>query len=51
LRGIRERSRSLDGEFIIAASEQGGTHLVLRLPLPQAAAPQTHEDELQRNLF
>lgn len=52
LRGIRERSRSLDGEFLIAASEQGGTHLVLRLPLPHVTVPPSGDDEeLQRNLF
>lgn len=52
LRGIRERSRSLDGEFLIAASEQGGTHLVLRLPLPHVSTPNAgEEEELQRNLF
>ncbi|CAB1367871.1 PAS domain-containing sensor histidine kinase [Denitratisoma oestradiolicum] len=50
LRGIRERCRSLAGEFRIAAGEQGGTHLFLRLPL-DGQAPITVEEERQKNLF
>ena len=51
LRGMRERCRSLDGEFIIAASEQGGTHLVLRLPVRQPAAEAVRDEDLQQPLF
>jgi len=51
LRGIRERSRSLEGDFRIEASEQGGTHLTLTLPIKTALAATTAEEERQRDLF
>lgn len=51
LRGIRERSRSLDGDFRIEAGEQGGTCLTLRLPLPGTPATPAGEETLQQNLF
>ncbi|RTL57729.1 MAG: hypothetical protein EKK46_01995, partial [Rhodocyclaceae bacterium] len=51
LRGIRERSRSLNGEFRVEASEQGGTHLTLTLPIKTATVSATAEEERQRGLF
>ncbi len=51
LRGIRERVHSLCGEFEIAAAEQGGTHILLRVPEKRTAAPSTAEEDFQRNLF
>jgi signal transduction histidine kinase len=53
LRGIRERSRSLDGDFRIEASEQGGTHLTLTLPLAMAGTESAAggEEERQGDLF
>ncbi len=51
LRGIRERSRSLDGEFRIEAGEQGGTRLTLRLPLTGNTPSSLSEEALQQNLF
>lgn len=50
LRGIQERCRSLAGEFRIEVGEQGGTHLLLRLPLG-GQAPAVIEEERQKNLF
>ncbi|HQR03721.1 MAG: PAS domain S-box protein [Proteobacteria bacterium] len=49
LRGIRERARSLHGECCITAGEQGGTHVLLRLPL-DAPVP-VPEIERQGSLF
>jgi PAS domain S-box-containing protein len=53
LRGIRERISSLNGEFSINAAEQGGSHLILRVPdVRQAeASPPPVEESPQRNLF
>jgi signal transduction histidine kinase len=53
LRGIRERSRSLDGDFRIEASEQGGTHLTVILPLAKAGTEGAvdGEEERQGDLF
>lgn len=51
LRGIRERIHSLAGEFEISAVEQGGTHILLRVPEKRLAEPSTTEEDLQRNLF
>jgi len=51
LRGIRERCRSLEGEFRIEASEQGGTHLSLILPVKSAASAAAAEETRQRDLF
>lgn len=52
LRGIRERARSLDGDFRVEASEQGGTHLTLILPLANAgAAGNENEEDRQGDLF
>lgn len=42
LRGIRERVQSLAGTFHIAAAEQGGTLLILKVP-------NRHGDDLTRN--
>ncbi|GAB2180217.1 hypothetical protein DLREEDagrD3_04400 [Denitratisoma sp. agr-D3] len=50
LRGIRERCRSLEGEFRIETGEQGGTHLTLVLPA-KAAAATSGEETRQRDLF
>jgi signal transduction histidine kinase len=50
LRGIRERVASLAGNFAIAAAEQGGTHITLRVPEQADIEPQTNE-EIQRKLF
>lgn len=49
LRGIRERARSLNGDFRVEASEQGGTYLMIRLPLD--AGEGGPEDEPQQTLF
>ncbi|CAG0990026.1 partial Signal transduction histidine-protein kinase/phosphatase DegS, partial [Rhodocyclaceae bacterium] len=51
LRGIRERIHSLAGEFEISAVEQGGTHILLRVPEKRIAEPNATEEDLQRNLF
>lgn len=50
LRGIRERISSLGGEFSIGGGEQGGTHLVLRVP-EQAGREPPREEETQGKLF
>jgi PAS domain S-box-containing protein len=53
LRGIRERLQSLDGGFHIAAAEQGGTLMILKVPErrrdDQPAAE--HEEAIQQDLF
>lgn len=53
LRGIRERINSLGGEFNIAASEQGGCHMLLCVPQQRRVATPTvmPEDTLQGSLF
>ena len=51
LRGIRERVHSLAGEFEISAVENGGTHIMLRVPEKRAAEPSAAEEDLQRQLF
>jgi signal transduction histidine kinase len=51
LRGIRERVRSLHGELSISPGEQGGTHIVLSLPLKHAGRRAATEDDLQHKLF
>ena len=50
LRGIRERVSSLGGNFSIGPAEQGGTHLILRVPECAGAEP-PREEELQSRLF
>ena len=51
LRGIRERARALDGGFHIEASEQGGTHLTLTLPINTEPAVINGEETRQQPLF
>jgi glucose-6-phosphate-specific signal transduction histidine kinase len=53
LRGIRERVQSLDGSFHVAAAEQGGTLLMLKVPARRSdeAAPAEHEEAVQQDLF
>ena len=52
LRGIRERASSLNSDFSIAAAEQGGTLIVLRMPdMTQSLATVPPEEDPQRNLF
>jgi hypothetical protein len=51
LRGIRERVRSLNGDLSIAPGEQGGTHIMLSLPLKTAGRRAASEDDIQQNLF
>jgi len=51
LRGIRERVRSLNGELSITPGEQGGTHIMLSLPLKTAGRRATSEDDFQHKLF
>lgn len=50
LRGIRERVLSLGGEFSIEPVDNGGTHIMLRVPEHVGSDP-PREEELQRNLF
>ena len=50
LRGIRERLASLGGDLSIVAAEQGGTHMIARVPENAEAAPPTPQ-EVQRTLF
>lgn len=50
LRGIRERVLSLGGDFAIEPGENGGTHIMLRVPEHIGSEPPREED-LQRNLF
>ncbi len=51
LRGIRERVRSLNGELSISAGEQGGTHIVLSLPLKSSSRRALVEEDVQHKLF
>jgi len=51
LRGIRERVRSLNGELSISAGEQGGTHIVLSLPLKSSSRRAQAEEVVQHKLF
>jgi len=53
LRGIRERLQSLDGGFHIAAAEQGGTLMVLKVPERRGDSPPPaeHEEAVQQDLF
>ncbi len=58
LRGIRERVLSLAGEFSIAAADNGGTQICLRIPEHLSAESARHDDlqreqqrEPQRELF
>ncbi len=51
LRGIRERISSLNGEFSISSAEQGGSHLILRVPNAQQTSTPPVEESPQRNLF
>ncbi|MCX8016951.1 MAG: histidine kinase [Rhodocyclaceae bacterium] len=53
LRGIRERVQNLNGAFHIAAAEQGGTLLMLKVPMrrDEETAPIEHEEAIQQNLF
>lgn len=50
LRGIRERVRSLHGELSISQGEQGGTHIVLSLPLKNNSRTPAKQ-EVQHKLF
>jgi hypothetical protein len=43
--------RSLHGELSISPGEQGGTHIVLSLPLKHAGRRAATEDDLQHKLF
>lgn len=53
LRGIRERIQSLNGVFHIATAEQGGAHLLLKVPARRGddAQPVEHEEVIQQDLF
>lgn len=53
LRGIRERVQSLNGAFHIATAEQGGAHLLLKVPgrRDDGAAPDELETAVQQDLF
>ena len=51
LRGIRERVRSLHGELSIGPGEQGGTHIMLSLPLKHAGRRTQTEEDVQHKLF
>ena len=53
LRGIRERVQSLHGSFHIALAEQGGTLLLLKVPVRRGedATPAEHEEVVQQDLF
>jgi PAS domain S-box-containing protein len=53
LRGIRERVQSLDGSFHVAAAEQGGTLLILKVPARRGDTSTTIEPEeaIQQDLF
>lgn len=52
LRGIRERINSLGGEFSIGSVEQGGSHLILSVPVMRRAEFSSPvEESAQQNLF
>ena len=52
LRGIRERISSLSGEFSIGPAEQGGSHIVLSIPVVRRTeSPLPVEEPQQQNLF
>lgn len=53
LRGIRERVQSLNGGFHIALAEQGGTLLMLKVPVRHGdeTTPAEHEEVIQQDLF
>ena len=51
LRGIRERVRSLHGDIRITPGEQGGTHILLSLPLKGTGRGSTDDDDVQHKLF
>ena len=53
LRGIRERVQGLNGSFHVATAEQGGTLLLLRVPLRRdtATAIAEPEEAVQQDLF
>lgn len=53
LRGIRERVQSLNGIFQIAAAEQGGTLMILKVPVGRGDEPLPADDEetVQQDLF
>ena len=53
LRGIRERVQSLNGGFHIATAEQGGPHLLLKVPTRRDAdaQPADYEEIIQQDLF
>ncbi len=53
LRGIRERVQSLNGAFHIASAEQGGTLLVLKVPVGRSdeTVPVDYEEVVQQDLF
>jgi two-component system, NarL family, sensor histidine kinase UhpB len=51
LRGIRERSRNLHGEFRIASSGQDGTLLTIQLPVKHSPESEPADAEMQQNLF
>jgi PAS domain S-box-containing protein len=53
LRGIRERVQSLNGSFHIATAEQGGAHLMLKVPVRRVddTLPAENEEAIQQDLF
>jgi PAS domain S-box-containing protein len=53
LRGIRERVQSLNGIFHIATAEQGGAHLMLKVPERRGedTQPTEYEEAVQQDLF
>ena len=51
LRGIRERVRSFSGELSISPGEQGGTHIVLSMPLKSSGRRNAADNEVQHRLF
>lgn len=51
LRGIRERVRSLHGELSVSQGEQGGTHIVLSLPLKNSNSRNMADQDIQHKLF
>lgn len=49
LRGIRERTLALKGDFTVSPVEQGGTRIMLRIP--ETKEPPITEEKIQRDLF